>query len=583
MGAISFTLDAKLLLELKKHLPLQLFIESGTFRGESLALAQPLFERCVSIELSAEYFRAATDRFGDCPNVTLLHSDSGLALRQLRPTFSTQSTVFWLDAHWCAAESSAGSMSQCPLLDELLAIGQLRDDSIILIDDARYFLSPPPAPHEISSWPDLDQIIRTLQQLSPAHSLVCYNDILAYVPRRIYPALRYFMHRSVFDLLALADKGRDYDQMVGEKIRHHEQMVVQLKEKEELIKELKAICEERDDLIFKLTFSGQNRVRKIGTTTAALGRSRVSRLRRWYHAQAKSWLEKRIPYRLGTFNQYPGRPIAPETFPAMPAPKEWPRICLLTPSYQQAHFLERTLHSVLDQKYPNLAYGVQDGGSTDGSAEIVVRHLASLAHAESAPDNGQTDAIQKGFGKLYPKRGDIMAWLNSDDLLMPGTLAYVGAYFARNPKVDVIYGHRIVVDEHDQEIGRWFLPGYHRQTLKWFDLVPQETMFWRASCFEDIGGMDPSFHFAMDWDLLLRFERAGFRIKRVPYFLGCFRVHTQQKTSAKIQTIGEKEMALLRLRTHDRKVKHSEIHERLTMEEFASARVAWLHQLGLRT
>jgi GT2 family glycosyltransferase len=118
--------------------------------------------------------------------------------------------------------------------------------------------------------------------------------------------------------------------------------------------------------------------------------------------------------------------------------------------------------------------------------------------------------------------------------------------------------------------------------FKWFDLVPQETLFWRASCYQDIGGMDPTFHFAMDWDLLLRFEEAGYRIARVPYFLGCFRTHPQQKTSAKIKTVGEEEMTRLRIRTHGRPLAPWQIMQHLIPEQQAADIIAWLSTLGIR-
>lgn len=307
-------------------------------------------------------------------------------------------------------------------------------------------------------------------------------------------------------------------------------------------------------------------------------------LRKWQQLKA-AWLNRLAatsPHPLASLNQYAPRPLQREKFPHPTRLREWPRLCIATPSYQQGQFLERTMLSVLDQNYPNLAYGVQDGGSTDGSAEIITRHIARLAHAESAPDKGQSDAIRRGFAKLFPASRDIMGWVNSDDLLMPGTLQYVGAYFARHPEVDVIYGHRVIIDEQDQEIGRWFMPQYHADTLKWFDLVPQETMFWRARCYQEIGGLDESFEFALDWDLLLRFEQAGCTIRRLPYFLGCFRAHSEQKTSAKIHTVGEEEMQNLRHRTHEREVPAWEIHQHLTAEVHRSALVEWRHRHGLR-
>lgn len=240
------------------------------------------------------------------------------------------------------------------------------------------------------------------------------------------------------------------------------------------------------------------------------------------------------------------------------------------------------MRSILDQGYANLAYGVQDGGSTDGSAEIITRYVPRLSHAESAPDEGQGDAIRKGFAKLYPRNEDIMAWVNSDDLLMPGALQYVGEYFARHPEVDVIYGHRVVIDGDGKETGRWFLPPHDENTLPWFDLVPQETLFWRARCYRAVGEIDPSFQFALDWDLLLRFEQAGFVIRRLPYFLGCFRVHATQKTTAHINTVGEGEMTRLRRRTHGREVHTSEIQKHLDQEIRRSAVVEWLHRWGIR-
>jgi len=338
----------------------------------------------------------------------------------------------------------------------------------------------------------------------------------------------------------------------------------------------------RRELQAKTATVGKLEREVVSHQRAAGSRSLPSR--KWQQIKS-GWLERLAassPHPLAKLNQHLPRPLIVEKFPSAPRLRKWPRICIATPSYQQSQFLERTMLSVLDQGYPNLAYGVQDGGSTDGSVGIITRHVARLAHAESTPDNGQADAIRRGFDKLYAGRDDIMGWLNSDDVLMPGALHFIGAYFAKHPEVDVIYGHRVVIDEQDREIGRWFLPRYHADTLKWFDLVPQETMFWRASCFEQIGGMDPSFQFALDWDLLLRFEQAGFNIRRVPYFLGCFRVHTEQKTSARIQTIGEQEMQRLRHRTHKREVPSQEIHRHLTEEIQRSALVEWLHRHGLR-
>src|SRR6185436_555558 len=137
-----------------------------------------------------------------------------------------------------------------------------------------------------------------------------------------------------------------------------------------------------------------------------------------------------------------------------------PRISIVTPSFRQAHFIERTIRSVLEQGYPNLEYHVQDGGSTDGTVPILERYAPRLSSWASERDSGQSQAINRAFAKTS---GDIMAWINSDDVLFPGALAYVADFFNRNPDVDVVYGHRVLIDEEDREIGRWILPPHEDQ------------------------------------------------------------------------------------------------------------------------
>ena len=213
----------------------------------------------------------------------------------------------------------------------------------------------------------------------------------------------------------------------------------------------------------------------------------------------------------------------------------------------KARIIAQTIESVLGQGYPLLEFGVIDGGSTDDTSQVLERYKANLAYCVSETDKGQSHAIAKGFANL---KGDIMGYLNSDDLLMPGALRFLGEYFATHKNVDVIYGHRIVIDDKGQEVGRWILPPHDREAIRNFDYVPQETLFWRKSLYEAVGGIDQSFQFAMDWDLLLRFIHAGARFCRVPYFLACFRVHPKQKTHTLIDLVGEQEKARLMVREH---------------------------------
>jgi len=234
---------------------------------------------------------------------------------------------------------------------------------------------------------------------------------------------------------------------------------------------------------------------------------------------------------------------------SLPSP---PVIALVTPSRNAACFLERTLLSVASQGYPALEYIVQDAGSTDGTVEILRRHQAVVTHWESTPDSGQAAALNRGFARTT---GEIMGYLNADDILLPGALRYVARAFAEQPDVDVVYSHRILIDEHDREIGRWVLPPHDDAALAWSDYVPQETLFWRKRLWQRVGGrFDERYKIALDWELLLRFRAVQARFVRLPRFLGAFRVHAEQKTALHFSTTGRQEMARLRAHTAGRGV-----------------------------
>jgi glycosyltransferase involved in cell wall biosynthesis len=234
-----------------------------------------------------------------------------------------------------------------------------------------------------------------------------------------------------------------------------------------------------------------------------------------------------------------------------------PVISIVTPTFNMGSFLERTMLSVLDQGYPRLEYVVQDGGSTDETEDVLGRHADRLHHFEMRPDDGHAHAINLGFEHTT---GGVMAFLNSDDILLPGALHYVGRYFERHPEVELVYGHRVLVDENDMEIGRWVLPRHDDGILGWADFIPQETMFWRRRLWERTGGyMDQRWPFALDWELLIRFKEARARTVRLPRFLGGFRIHEAQKTSAIMDTQGGTEMAGLRQRVHGREVTREEV------------------------
>lgn len=221
-----------------------------------------------------------------------------------------------------------------------------------------------------------------------------------------------------------------------------------------------------------------------------------------------------------------------------------PKISIVTPSFNQADFVVWTVRSVLEQRYPNLEYIFMDGGSTDNTLENIACYRRDFAHFESAPDGGQSAAIAKGF---EISTGEIMGYLNSDDVLLPGTLNFVAEYFESNPKVDFIYGHRCIVNEFNDVIGHWILPRHSSFLMKRWDLIPQESCFWRRSLFIKQGNVDPTFRFAMDYDLFVRFMKTG-KFRRVNRFLAAFRIHQNAKTSTQMATIGMSEVSRVYLK-----------------------------------
>ncbi len=284
--------------------------------------------------------------------------------------------------------------------------------------------------------------------------------------------------------------------------------------------------------------------------------------------------------RIGLHQQYRPRPLARRIVSsAGVAAAEAPLFSIVTPSYNQGRYLEATLRSVLDQNYPRLEYVVQDGGSTDETPAVLERYRPVLTSCESVKDRGQAHALNLGFARTS---GAIMAYLNSDDLLMPGALAYVARFFAGHPDVDAVYGHRIIIDENDNEIGRWIMPPHGDPAFTWNDYIPQETLFWRRRLWEAIGGaFDESLQFALDWDLLLRFRARGAKFTRLPRFLGAFRIHASQKSTVDVHTVGLRELNLLRQRLHGRTVPIWERRCRVFPYLCKQLMYDWMHRCGL--
>jgi len=205
-----------------------------------------------------------------------------------------------------------------------------------------------------------------------------------------------------------------------------------------------------------------------------------------------------------------------------------PLVSIVTPSFNQGRFLEKTMRSVLEQDYLRIEYIVIDGASTDNSVSIIERYAKKLAYWVSEPDRGQTDALNKGFAKAH---GEILAWVNSDDVLYPGAVTAAVAYLKGHPDIGMVYGDLDFIDENDKVIGRFNAAQTDLQRLrKGYVHIPQPAAFFRAEYWHKVGPLDPSFFFAMDYDLWVRL--AG--VTRLKYLPGNpwaqFRLHSDAKT-----------------------------------------------------
>ncbi|MEI2651694.1 MAG: glycosyltransferase family 2 protein [Microthrixaceae bacterium] len=207
-----------------------------------------------------------------------------------------------------------------------------------------------------------------------------------------------------------------------------------------------------------------------------------------------------------------------------------PLVSIITPSFNQARYLEATINSVLGQDYPRIEYIIVDGGSTDESADIIKKHEGRIAWWVSEQDKGQTDAINKGFNRAT---GDILAWINSDDTYNPGAVSAAVKYLLENPEVAMVYADCNFIDENDKVIGKFNAAQTdYRRLREGYVHIPQQTMFFRAKYWKELGPLDPSFYFAMDYDLWTRIAaHAPFKYLAGQTWAN-FRLHTSGKTVA---------------------------------------------------
>ncbi|WP_075063248.1 glycosyltransferase family 2 protein [Ornatilinea apprima] len=207
---------------------------------------------------------------------------------------------------------------------------------------------------------------------------------------------------------------------------------------------------------------------------------------------------------------------------------ELPRVSIVTPSYNQAQYLEDTIRSVLEQGYPNLEYIIVDGGSTDGSVDIIRKYEHKLAWWVSEKDEGQGDAILKGIGHAS---GEVIAWINSDDYYLPGAVLQAASVLKTHADVGLVYGDVVSLNGKGRPINVQRLPDYGLQDLMSFHIIGQPSVFMRRAVYEKVGGIDPRFHYLLDHQLWLKMA-AEAKIYHLPALWSAARYHADAKNVA---------------------------------------------------
>jgi glycosyltransferase involved in cell wall biosynthesis len=250
-----------------------------------------------------------------------------------------------------------------------------------------------------------------------------------------------------------------------------------------------------------------------------------------------------------------------------PAGGDLPVISVIVPSFQQGRFLERTLLSILRQGYPRTEIIVIDGGSTDGTVEILKRYDRLISFWCSERDAGQADALNKGLARAT---GDIVGWQNSDDVYLPGAFSAAAGVFLEDPELDLLHGNILVIDGEDRPLEEWRYVPLHRKALAWqWNLLSNQSVFWRRRS-PRIERFDPSFRFCMDYDFFERAVSAGARTRFLPTFLGAVRMHADTKTSRMRQAGAEEE-----LRIRSRNAPAGPVRRRAALAYLRLRRIAW--------
>ncbi len=216
-------------------------------------------------------------------------------------------------------------------------------------------------------------------------------------------------------------------------------------------------------------------------------------------------------------------------------------VSIITPSFNQAAYLEQTILSVLEQDYSHIEYIVVDGASTDNSVEIIKKYESKLAYWVSEKDNGQADAINKGFARAT---GEIIAWMNSDDYYLAGTISAAVKIFEEHPEVLLVYGNMLAVDEHGKTFNTLNYKQLTLEDLLCFQIIGQPAVFMRRSALQITSGLDPAFHFLLDHHLWIRLAQQG-KILHVPQTWAAARYHAEAKNRAKAADFGREAFRIL--------------------------------------
>ncbi len=217
----------------------------------------------------------------------------------------------------------------------------------------------------------------------------------------------------------------------------------------------------------------------------------------------------------------------------------FPRISIVIPSYNKGPFIERTILSVLNQNYPNLECIVIDGGSTDGTLEVLERYRPYLVHFSSERDRGQSDALNKGFQVVT---GDLVNEQDADDVFLPEAFHEVARTFQEHPTVDVFFGNRLDIDEQGRIIGRCVYTRFSPTVYRYDGMcIGPQSAFWKRDLFDRFGMYDESLHLAMDYDFFMRAALGGARFKYLPFYFSAMRRYGGSKTTAFLDTPAHRE------------------------------------------